>query len=154
MKEGVRIKMFEKKYKFFFLRKEYGTMNLVGLIRTNNLSDTIRFKSRTYKISIDKPSFSEGKMKIYIFDFDSGTQLKFDGIESILNPKELDLVVSNGIIKELTEGAISDKKEKIINMILGAIIGALLATMLMFFYMNSKIDEIYKSFIVTPVLGA
>lgn len=145
--------MCEKNYKIIFLRKEYSTMNLVGILKTDSISNTIRYKGKTYIISIDKPAFSEKKSKVYIVDFDSCSQLKFDEIKCAMNPNELDLILSNQIIKELTAGAISDKREKIFNMILGAIIGALISAICMFIYMNNQIEQIYKTFSITPIVG-
>jgi len=147
--------MFEKKYEIIFLRKEYSTMNIVGFLKTNKLlNNTIRFKNKTYQISIELPAFSRKITKVYIFDFDSGEQLKFDRIKTLLKPDELDLIVSNQIVKELAQSAVTDTKDKIINMILGAIIGGLLSALLMFFYMQSKIEEIYASFNTTTIIGA
>lgn len=143
--------MFEKKFKFVFMRKEYSTLNFVGMIKTNNLSNVVKFHNKTFVISIDKPAYSEPKTKVYLLDFDSGSQLNFAEIKSLLTPEELDLYLSSDLIKKLTEGAIADRKEKIINMILGAIIGALFSALLMFFYMQNKIDEIYKSVTINPI---
>ncbi len=146
--------MFEKKYEIIFLRKEYSTMNIVGFLKTNKLlNNIIQFKNKTYQISIELPAFSRKITKVYIFDFDSGEQLKFDRIKTLLKPDELDLIVSNQIVKELAQSAISDTKDKIINMILGAILGGLLSALLMFFYMQSKIEEIYASFNTTTIIG-
>jgi len=68
--------------------------------------------------------------------------LNFAEIKSLLTPEELDLYLSSDLIKKLTEGAIADKKERIINMIIGSIMGAMVAAIAMFFYMQNKIDEV------------
>lgn len=150
MREEVN-KMFEKKYEFVFLRKEYATLNLVGLIKTNSLNNIIRFKNKSFNITVDKPTFSRLKTKVFVLDFDNGSQLKFEEIQVKLNPKELDLFVAGKLVEDLTRGALSDTKDKIINMIIGGIIGALLSAVIMFLYMNSKIDEIYQNL---PILQA
>ena len=143
--------MFEKKYKIIFLRKEYSTMRICGVLHTNKLKNLLRYKGKTYHVNIEFPCFSSQKSQTYIFDFDSGNQLKFDMIEAILKPEELDLIVSNQIVKELTSSAISDKKDKIINIILGFILGALVSALLMFMYMQNKIQSIYDTINFNPI---
>lgn len=144
--------MFEKRYKILFMRKEYSTMYCVGILKTDDIPYVVRYKGKSYNIKVEFPTFSETKTKIYFIDFDSGNQMKFEDIKAMLNPNEADLLFSNHLIKELTAGAIADKREKLINMILGGIIGALMAALAMFMYMNNKIEEIYASFTPSVVL--
>lgn len=147
--------MNEIKYKIIFLRKEYSTLNVIAVLKLKSLTNVVRFRNKTYQIEIANPAFSQKNEKVYLFDFDTGTQMKFTESNALLNPSELDSIVSTHVIKELMATATIDFKEKVINMVLGAIIGALLAVVLMFFYMNNKIDEIYKSFTVTqPIFTA
>lgn len=137
--------MFEKKFRLIFLQKEYSTMRIIKIVQTNEIKKSIRVNNKTFHCNIQFPAYSSNSTRVYFFDFENGNQLKFDTIEAIVDPEVLDMMVSNQIVKELTQSAISDKKERLINIILGFIIGALVSALLMFFYMQAKIDSIYES---------
>lgn len=146
--------MFKKsktKYKVVFLRKEYQTMNVVKILDVKKLSDTIKIGNRSFMMNWQNPSYNSGLTKIYFIDFVEGAQLVFHIVKSQLNPKELDLIVGNKIIKELTSGVLDNKATLIMYLIIGFIIGGLLASLIVMMVMQSKIDAIIDTTTLLPI---
>ena len=138
--------LFERKlkYKIIFVRKEYSTMFVVKLMSLKTPKPLVRIKEKTFSISYEIPAYSNILEKVYFIDFESGSQLKFDIIQRKLNPNELDLIVSNKIVKEIASGVLDDIKTKILYISIGAIIGGLLAAMIVMSVYQNKIDEMYN----------
>jgi hypothetical protein len=110
-----------------------------------------------YIINIENPSYISNKhQRIFFIDYDSGAQLSFNEVKSELKPEELDLIVGQKIISELTKGVMNNAKEKITWFIMGLIFGILLALVIMQIYYGNKIEEMYKteseSTIVLPTI--
>jgi hypothetical protein len=135
--------MFEKiKYKIVFVRKEYNTINIIKVVKLANISNVYKFNNKTFTLNLSTPLFAEKLVKTYIIDFDSGSQLLFDEIKPQLNPEQLDMIISNRIIREITSGLMSDKTDKIIAFVFGLIIGGLVVAVLLMGYFQSKIEEL------------
>jgi len=141
----------KKKFKLILIRKEFQTLNVIKVVTTNTLGSTAKILDKTYPIIIQYPTYLDGLQKVYMLDFDSGSQLKFSEIEALLKPEELDLIISTNVIKDLTAGAL-DKKEKIMVGIMGFIIGVLSGVAGMMFYMQSEINRIYESLGITVIV--
>lgn len=141
----------KKKYKIILIRKEYQTINAIKSITTNNINPTLKYLEKTYPINIQYPTFCDGTQKVYMIDFEKGSQLKFEEVEALINPSELDTMISNNFIKELMAGAL-DKKEKMIMAIMGFIMGVLTGVVGMMFYMQEEINTIYESLGISVVI--
>ncbi len=149
--------MFEKKPKFIIvlLREQYGTLIVERKIVLNNLPNKLfRFREMQFPIDTTKPTYQKGS-EVYYFLTNKGQQLNFNQIESAIDIKSLDLIVGQKIITELTKGVLDNKKDKILLIIFGAILGALLSAVICLAIFQNKVSELYASFIensTTPVL--
>ncbi len=61
-----------------------------------------------------------------------------------LTPEEIDLFMSQNLVKELANGVIDNKKEKMFTLISGIIVGALIASLIIVLIYTQKINEIYS----------
>jgi len=136
--------IFENKprYIIVFFRKEYNVLVEVKKIKVNNLNKILKGKNKQYIIDIEHPSVIKGNKRFYFVNIDNGTQYHLHEVEQLMNPEELDLVIGNKIIRELTAGVIDNKKEKIFLIIVGALIGGLLMTAIMLGVMSNKIEDL------------
>ncbi|MFW9949619.1 MAG: hypothetical protein ACFFKA_05785 [Candidatus Thorarchaeota archaeon] len=134
------------KYKLMLVRKEHNGINVIRYVNLKKIESLIRFENRTFQINVEKPTIIQDKFRIFVVDIDSNAQIYLIGNEPLLNPDELDMIVSNKIINEITRGALDTFKDKLINIAMGAIIGAMVAAVILMGYYNNKIDEIYQQF--------
>ena len=132
-------------YKILLLRKEGLQLNLIRVLKLTEIKSLIRYNEKTFAIDISQPAFIEKNFRIYFIDIDSNMQyqlLKSDKIG--LNSDELDTIISNKLIREITQST-TDTKDKWVNMIIGAIMGALIAGFIALGFVNSKLEEIYTT---------
>lgn len=137
----------KKKYKIIFLRKQFNAMFIEKVLKLQNIKPIVKFGKKEFHISIENTTYITKKnVKVYFFDYDSGNQLSFIEIEKQLNPDELDLIIGQNLIKELTSGVIDNKKEKILWMVIGVIMGALLAIVITMSIYTNRIQELMQEF--------
>lgn len=142
--------LYPVKYKLVFLRKEFDTVNVVKVKVLKSLKKLEKDKKKRYVLDIEHPAYVNRNIKYYFIDYDSGSQFHLIENPSLMNPEELDMIVGNRIIKELTSGVMDNKKEKLLMVIVGAIIGGLLATSIVLSIMNKKISDIYENINAPP----
>ena len=147
--------LFRRKYKICFLRQHFEALFIAKVLETNEIKPIISLKDKEFVLDLSKPAYI-GKQKIYFFDIDSGKQLVFNGVLPLLKPSELDLIVGQKIIKELTAGVIDNKKEKILWVLLGVLIGGLIAVVICMGIYNDKIQTLIKEYTtnVIPLIGS
>jgi len=133
-----------KSIKVYFLRKEHGTYHLKRVKKLSETKQLISYKNREYKLNLTQPLYKSGKYTLYFMDMDSGDQLTFNVVESQANPDDLDIIVGQRIIRELTKGVIDNKSQLLFYTIVGLAIGALLMGFILSMYYNDKISKIYK----------
>jgi hypothetical protein len=138
--------MFEKKYKIIFIRKQFNAYFVARIIQTNDIKKTIALTGKQFGISIENPLYISKMQKVYCLDFDSGSQLTFNEAKAFMTPEELDLIVGQKIIKELTSGVIDNKKEKLAMILLGLIMGALIAALVLMMYYTDKIQNMLEDY--------
>jgi hypothetical protein len=134
--------MFEKKYKILFIRKQFNAYFIVKVIQTNKIEKMIGFSGKEFAISVENPLYIVGSQKVYILDIDKGSQLTLLEAKANMTPEELDLIVGQKIIRELTSGVIDNKKEKLLNMLIGFAFGALLAALVAIVYYTGQIQQL------------
>jgi len=118
------------KYVAIFLDKIQDTYKIVKKKRFKPLSTEITYKDKTYLIDKSITGFSK-RMKVnFFFDLITG-QLSFHKVETI-DPKLLSLVLSSGIISNITSGLTKKSSFDFTNIfpfIIGGIIGFLIGFM-------------------------
>lgn len=134
-----------KPYKIVFLRKEYKTMYVIKTLHLSSIKNIIKLPNKSYKLDLSCPLFNNKSTKVFFLDFDNGTQLLFKNIERELKPEELDMIIGNKLIKELTSGLMDNKKEKIMMVVLGIILGALLSAVIVMMIFQNKIQKILQT---------
>lgn len=134
-----------KPYRIIFLRKEYQTMNVVKILNLSTISEIIKISKKAYKLDMSSPLYNNKMIKIFFLNYDSGSQLVFKEIKRELKPHELDMIIGNKLIKELTSGLIDNKKDKIMMIILGIILGALLSAVIVMMIFQNKIQKILQT---------
>lgn len=143
--------MFEKiKYKIVFVQLEFSNLSIIKIVNLKKIVSIYTNSGKTYNIDIEKPTIIDKLTRIYYLNSENGSQLYFNEIKAILNPTELDEVINNKMLHDLLNSTL-DMKDKIINLIIGAVMGAMVTGFLAMLYMNSKLEEIYSQFItITP----
>lgn len=114
--------MFKKKYIIVKLIKEQNSYSIVGVSRFNPEKP---IKKGT-RIDIQNPSFTKG-LKIYFYMDNKGNQLSFAKVNPNNNDtKIIDDILAGKVISELTKDMTGkDMKQKLIDMITGALVGGL-----------------------------
>ena len=116
------------KYIAIFLDKIQTTYRIVKKKRFNPSDTRMSYKGNTYQIDKTITGYSKKNNKIYFF-FDIITgQLSFYEVKGI-NPKLANLVLSSGIIENITSGLTKKSSfdyNMIIYMVIGGIIGFLI----------------------------
>jgi hypothetical protein len=141
------------KFKVVFLRPEYKTMNIVAMKVLNQTTDFVKMGTKTYKINWEFPSYNNKLDKIYFVNYESGSQILFKDVECQLNPTELDMIVSNKVLKELASGIMDNKAEKMMFIIVGGVIGLLAGLFIMQVIMQQKIEDLYSQFGIIDLIN-
>jgi hypothetical protein len=136
---------YNKEYKIYFVKKVNGTYQLVKTKKLKEMQKAIKLENRAYVIDYALCYMQSKNISIYMLDYDSGNQLINQAeIPTDVNPIDLDVFLSNKIIRELANSVIADKKSMIIGIIVGAIIGALAVFAIASQYYNSQIEALDK----------
>lgn len=130
--------------KVYFLRKQYGTYHLLSVRKLIEGKKLVKYKGKNYQISVKNPLFMRNGNYLFFIDIDNGNQLTFNQIESQANPDDLDIIVGQKVVRELTKGVLDNKKELLMYAIVGLIIGGLAVGMIMSMYYQKQIDNIYQ----------
>jgi hypothetical protein len=115
-------------------------------VQTNDIKKMIALSGKEFALSIENPLYINRMQKTYVLDYDSGSQLTFTEAKAYMTPEELDMIVGQKIIRELTSGVIDNKKEKLINMLLGFVMGALLAAIVAIVYYTNQIQQLIEDY--------
>jgi hypothetical protein len=138
--------MFKKRKKYYaiFCVKQHGVFRREGKKRVSPSNPIVRRKKKSFIVNFGFPTYSRGLKDFYFIDIDFGqiiakntnikkvlnakAQVLFKGDKDkpLLNPKMLDLLISQRIVKQLTSN-LSDTawKMNMITLVLGLIIGGL-----------------------------
>lgn len=142
----------KEKYRVVFFRKAFETIFVVKTSRMDKTVEILKLQNgKSFIINWNCPAHLVGNTKVYLIDFDSGAQLSYNFVENSLRPAQIDMIVKDSLLKQVISTASIDSKERIINIILGAVIGALCATVICLAIMQSKIAEIYESSGINPI---
>lgn len=131
------------RYFIVLVRKEYNAF-MISQIKEIKLTNEklLKIGTNQYNLNLDKPTYLKKTERYYFFDELNGSQLLMDGTNPNLTPIELDMIVGQKIIKELTSGVVDNKKDKIFNVIVGMILGGLIASLIVMVIYNEKIEQI------------
>jgi hypothetical protein len=129
------------------------------LVHTHKLKPNTKFYSyqkRTYTIDLNHESYMLG-VKVY-FDFDEdGKQITYNENNSFsMSTETLDVIMNNKIVADMSKAIASNPTEKLLNIVLGIILGGLITAMVCILFYTQQIAEIYKEVaemaITTPII--
>ena len=136
--------LFKNEYKLVFLRKEFDTLKIIKVVNLKEPNKTYKMGKNQYLVDIEHPTYCKMNEKFYFIDIENGNHLHFKSTTMPMSPEELDIVVGNKIITELTRGVMDNRKEKLFWLIAGAIMGALISATALLGYFNGKIEDLLK----------
>jgi hypothetical protein len=116
----------KKRYIAVIVVSEQDTYSVLRLRRFNVSNPDVRVaKNSTHPIDVSKPTYSKGLKLFYFVDINKG-HLTFEKAKSPLNPKIIDMILKQSIVKQLT-ARLSERMygSQIVNIVIGLVIGAL-----------------------------
>lgn len=133
----------KSKYKYYFMRLIHGTYTIIKVLKYSEPKELVGFKDKRFKVDLSQPLYINQNVICFFMDIDSGNQLTFNQVESLANPEDLDIIVGQKIIQELTKGISTDKMEILRYIVIGLLFGALIVGLIMNIYYSGKINDIY-----------
>jgi len=141
-------------YVITFLRKSDIGYCVLKQLKLKQIKESVNFNDKEFLIDIKSPNFHSGNLCYYFFDYDSGSQIKFNETKTELNPDEVDLLLRKHLIKDLAIGIKSDKNQyTLFHIIAIGLLGFLVASVIFIAYFNNKIQKIleeYQNITVPP----
>lgn len=134
-------------YIFVFIKYRYETPTIIGKKKYKSLKKFAVLKNKQIPVSMDKPTYIYGKKVYYVFNVDNGSQLSFSQMNSSVGPEELDIIMTQEIIRQLAHGIMDNFKEKLYTLIMGVVMGALITAVILVMYYTNKIEELYAELI-------
>ena len=116
----------KKKYYAIFSVRQLGSHNVIGSKRISSTTKKVSYKSRSFFVDIENPSYVKGNKVFYFFSISSQQQLCFfKSDDSSINPEVIDLIMTQNIVKQLTSNLDNEFKANMTMIIIGLVIGAL-----------------------------
>lgn len=143
-----------QKFVVLFTRDEQGQQVVFRRRVFKILPQFVQYASKSFQIDWSRPVYLSPRFqRVYLVNWTTGMQSFPEGGNPVLRPEDLDVVVKTKIIREITQAVSDDFKLKMIWALLGGIIGALAAGLVVYIVMSNQITEILKSQINnTPVI--
>ena len=140
---GILQLLHKPQYFIVFVRSINNSIIVISIMKYKRTSEQIvKFNNKSYEFNVNKPTYINLNKYLYFIDVDSGAKYFVENTID-LNPSELDTIIGQKIIQEIAKGVIDNNKEKVIWIILGAVIGGLALALIMSLYYQDKIDKIY-----------
>lgn len=140
-------RFFKPEFYLVLMMKNQKTLHVFKNIKLKKLQQMVSVGKKQYIIDLNHPTYLINNKRYYHVNMETGFKYTFEEVEHCINADDLDVIVGNKIIRELTAGVMDNKKQMILYMVVGCILGLLLGLVIMNFVMNNKIDELYQSFI-------
>lgn len=116
----------KKKYIAVFLIKEQQSYSVIFKAKFNPINKVLSYKKRSYPIKIDFPTYIIGLKLYYFIEVDKGQIIFNNSKDPLIDPKLLDMLISQEIITQLTDNLSGNAfKMSVYNVLIGVIIGAL-----------------------------
>ena len=137
------------KFILIFLQKYQDSLQEISRKTIKENSKLIGKGKGKYIVNINEPSFISDNKRFYFINNETGAQFTFKENNRNLKPDELDIILGNNILTQLTRGAINDKKRDLMLLGVGFVCGILLGLLIMSYIMQNKVNEIYKEWSTT-----
>jgi len=104
-------------------------------------SGTVRLGDKTYIIDLSKNLYIRKSKNYYFMDIDKNLQLIFSEVEGVINPEDLDILISRKIVSQLSYGLRENTLGlQATSLVIGGILGAAIAAIVfMVLIMNGVI---------------
>lgn len=133
------------KYKIILLRKQNDVYRIEKIIRKNSIKKMVGTEGKRFVINPSKPSYVHNKWVVYLVDIDNGNQIVFDKLKNDIRPEDLDLIVGQNILQQIAKGVMNNKKDMLMYMFLGLVLGGLIVAVILLGYFNGKIEELLST---------
>lgn len=136
------------KYKICLLRKEFDSIRLIKVITKKTIENVEKVMgNKTISLNIQQPTYIQNNIVYYFVDIDENAQMFFNKSQMPLTSNELDLAISNKMLKEIIAAESINAKEKLINMLIGFVFGAMLVGIIALFWITTNQNDIMDSLI-------
>ena len=139
-------------YKIQLLRREFNSIRLIKTIKLSEIGNIIKFNGKSISINVTQPTYVFNNTIYFYVDIESNSQLFFSDKQNSLSADELDSLISNKIIKDIISAEGLNTKDKIINILIGFVVGAMFAGLISLMYINNSQSELVDSFIAGSVV--
>lgn len=132
------------KYYIRIFRKMHEHYMLVHLHSIKPNAKFYSYQKKTYVVDLNHESYMNAN-KVF-FDFDeNGKQITYNENKSFsMDTETLDIVMNNKIIADMTKSIAQNPTEKLLNIILGALLGGMIVAIGLILYYQGLITDIYK----------
>lgn len=141
------------KYRIVLLRKEFNSIRLVKTLNLRVIDNIVKYSSKSISLNVEQPTYIQNNIIYYFVDIENNAQLFFSEKQNSLNSKELDLVISNKMIKDIMAAEGLNQKEKIINMLIGFAMGAMISLIGALLYITNTQNQLVDNFINGGVIA-
>jgi hypothetical protein len=137
--------MSKPKFNVFFTREEGNVQHVFLKVKARATDKMVSFGGKTFLMDWSIPLFVLKNMRYYVVNWTRGEQLTPLSQSSGTRPEELDVMFRTKIIKDIASAITDTTKDKLISFLLGALVGALGAALIVYIVMSGKIEELFKS---------
>jgi len=135
------------KYGIVFLRLENSVYRVLKtLVKTELTTNVIAAFHKQFVVNLNEPNYRYKDKTLYLIDIDSGAQIMNHVAKTQIDPEKLDSIIGSKAMKLFTNAQIS-KKEQFKTVIVGAIIGFLVGSIIFMLYYTNQINEIQQQYI-------
>lgn len=139
-----------KQYRIIYIIQEHGSYRAVKSQDYDTIPDKFlkTAKDKTTYLDITKPAYRTKKNTlVYYIDSITGKQLHFAGELNGITPEDLDTAVGSKLISQIVKGIAQDKRQQVLMVIAGLIVGALICAVIIISVYQGKIANIYNEFL-------
>jgi len=137
------------------VRREQGQMVVFRTRRLTTPTSFVKVNNRSFVVDWSAPIYINGPIRYYVVDWDTGKQVATTGsTPHAVTPEELDTIVGTHVIREITHAVTGNNLEKLMYVIVGGIIGALTAALIMSLVYQEKIFALQEASQAVPLMGA
>jgi len=134
------------KYYVSLLRK---VNNIYISVKNINVKDVsgkfVKYKNKSFQINYSNPNFFKNNAYYYFIDVGNSAQLPFIAGESGMSASELDTIVANNIVRDITR-VLGNSQNNVdwFHVIMGVGIGLAIGFIVMYLIMQGKMDEMIE----------
>lgn len=139
--------LYKPKYVVVFLQKYNERYVKDHSIVFKSIDKLKKANNEMFIIDVEHPAYSYNNAHIFFVEKGNNTSISFYEKAQPLNIEEIDLIVANRLLYEITRGLMNDTKQLMIYLIIGVVVGALIGGFICYLIMSNKIANLYQDWI-------